>query len=65
MRPSELSFKDALVLNRKTGRIVSLSQNQPINGQTFAEFLKDGTVMLLDQVGPGRPVERLRIVSYK
>ncbi|MBC8086202.1 MAG: hypothetical protein H7Z40_02990 [Phycisphaerae bacterium] len=65
MRPSELEFKDALVLVRKTGRIVSLSQNAPINGVTFPEFQKDGTVMLLDQVGPGRAVEQLRVVSYK
>lgn len=65
IRPSELMFKDALVLVRKTGRIISLSQNEPINGQTFPEFLKDGTVMLLDQVGPGRPTEQLRVVSYK
>lgn len=65
LRPSELAFKDALVLVRKTGRIVSLSQNAPINGVTFPEFQKDGTVMLLDQVGPGRPIEQLRVVGYK
>jgi|GEM_PF-1863571 len=65
MRPSELAFKDALVLVRKTGRIVSLSQNAPMHGVTFPEFQKDGTVMLLDQGGPGRPIEQLRVVSYK
>jgi hypothetical protein len=58
-------FKDALVLARKTGRIVSLSQNEPIAGLTFPEFQKDGTVMLLEQYGPGRAVEQLRVVSYK
>ncbi|MEO7997027.1 MAG: hypothetical protein ABI852_06255, partial [Gemmatimonadaceae bacterium] len=65
IRPSELAHKDALVLVRKTGRIVSLSQNAAITGMTFPEFQKDGTVMLLDQYGPGRPVEQLRIVSFK
>lgn len=65
IRPSEMMFKDALVLTRKTGRIVSLSQNEPIAGLTFPEFQKDGTVMLLEQYGPGRAVEQLRVVSYK
>lgn len=65
IRPSELFHKDALVLVRKTGRIVSLSQNAPIAGMTFPEFQKNGTVMLLDQFGPGRPVEQLRVVSFK
>ena len=65
MRPSESMFKDALVLERKTGRIINLSQNAPIQGLTFPEFQKDGSVMLLDQFGPGRPVEQLRVVSFK
>lgn len=65
LRPTDLAHKDALVLVRKTGRIVSLSQNAPIMGMTFPEFQKDGTVMLLDQYGPGRPVEQLRVVSFK
>ena len=65
IRPSELFHKDALVLVRKTGRIVSLSQNAAISGMTFPEFQKNGTVMLLDQFGPGRPVEQLKVVTYR
>jgi len=65
MRPSESMFKDALVLERKTGRIINLTQNAPIQGLTFPEFQKDGSVMLLDQFGPGRPVEQLRVVTFK
>ena len=65
MRPSESMYKDALVLERKTGRIINLSQNAPIQGLTFPEFQKDGTVMLLDQFGPGRAVEQLRVVTFK
>jgi hypothetical protein len=65
IRPSESFYKDALVLFRKTGRIVSLSQNVAVRGMTFPEFQKDGTVMLLDQVAPGRPVEQMRVVSVK
>ncbi|MEP6831801.1 MAG: hypothetical protein ABJB74_00345 [Gemmatimonas sp.] len=65
MRPSESMYKDALVLERKTGRIINLSQNAPIMGMTFPEFQKDRTVMLLDQYGPGRPVEQLKVISFK
>lgn len=65
IRPSELFHKDALVLVRKTGRIVGLSQNAPIAGLTFPEFQKNGSVMLLDQFGPGRPVEQLKVVTFK
>lgn len=65
IRPSELFHKDALVLVRKTGRIISLSQNASISGMTFPEFQKNGTVMILDQFGPGRPIEQLRVVAWK
>ncbi|MEO7359150.1 MAG: hypothetical protein ABI120_02390, partial [Gemmatimonadaceae bacterium] len=65
IRPSELFHKDALVLVRKTGRIIGLTQNATIGGLTFPEFQKNGTVMLLDQFGPGRPVEQLRVVTFK
>ena len=65
IRPSELFHKDALVLVRKTGRIIALTQNATISGLTFPEFQKNGTVMLLDQFGPGRPVEQLRVVAFK
>ncbi|MEP6780919.1 MAG: hypothetical protein ABJC26_13575 [Gemmatimonadaceae bacterium] len=65
MLPSESFYKDALVLNRKTGRIVSLSANKPLRGMTFPEFQKNGTIMLLDQIAPGRLVEVIRVVSVK
>ena len=65
MRPSESFYKDALVLERKTGRIINLSHNASIQGLTFPEFQRDGSVMLLDQFGPGRPVEQLRVVTFK
>lgn len=65
IRPSDSFYKDALVLERKTGRIVNLTANAPIQGLTFPEFQKDGTVMLLDQYGPGRAVEQLRVVKFK
>ncbi len=65
IRPSDSFYKDALVLERKTGRIVNLTQNAPIRGMTFPEFQKDGSVMLLDQFGPGRAVEQLRVVRFK
>jgi hypothetical protein len=65
IRPSESFYKDALVLYRQTGRLVSLSQNAPLQGLTFPEFRKDGAVMLLDQGGPKRPVEVIRVVTVK
>ena len=65
MRPSESFYKDALILHRKTGRIVSLSANRPLRGMTFPEFQKNGSVMLLDQIAPGRSVEIIRVVKVK
>jgi hypothetical protein len=65
IRPSDMFYKDALVLERKTGRIINLSQNAAIEALTFPEFQKDGSVMLLDQYGPNRPVEQLRVVRFK
>lgn len=65
MRPSEVFFKDALVLVRKTGRIVRLSDNVSVSGMTYPEFQQDGSVMLLDQVAPGRPVEQIRVVRFR
>lgn len=65
LRPSETFWKDALVLHRRTGRLVSLSHNQPIFGMTFPEFRSDGAVMLLEQGGPGRPQETIRVVTVK
>lgn len=65
MRPSDSFFKDALVLVRKTGRLVRLSDNVNVSGMTYPEFQKDGTVMLLDQVAPGRPVEQIRVVRFR
>ncbi|MGV3707703.1 MAG: hypothetical protein ACO1Q7_02605 [Gemmatimonas sp.] len=65
IRPSDLFYKDALVLERRTGRIINLSQNAAIEALTFPEFQKDGSVMLLDQYGTNRPVEQLRVVRFK
>ena len=65
LRPSELVYKDALLLYRKTARIVALSNNRGMNALSFPEFLKNGSVMVLDQAGPGRMAELLRTVEVR
>lgn len=65
LRPSDLVYKDALVLYRATGRIVALSHNKGINALSFPEFQTDGSVMVLDQAGPGRSTEVLRTVVVR
>jgi hypothetical protein len=65
LKPEENFYKDALVLYRKTGRIVSLSANRPLSGMTFPEFLPDGHVMILDQASRFRPTEVFRVVDIK
>ena len=65
LRPAELVYKDALLLYRRTGRIVALSNNRGINALSFPEFLKNGNVMVLDQAGPGRTREVLRTVEVR
>jgi hypothetical protein len=65
LKPDELFYKDALLLYRKTGRLVSLSKNRPLSGMTFPEFLPDGRSMILDQASRFRPVELIRVVEVK
>lgn len=63
MKPSEAFYKDALILRRADGRLVSLSRNRPLRAQSFPEFLPNGTIMLLDQRSPMRPEGLLRVVE--
>lgn len=65
VRPKELFYRDALVLFRKTNRIVPLSVNQPIQAMSFPEFLPDGKSIVLDQAARQRTTEVFRIVSIK
>ncbi|HEY9228497.1 MAG TPA: hypothetical protein VIP11_17720 [Gemmatimonadaceae bacterium] len=65
LKPEETFYKDALVLYRKTGRIVSLSANRPLSGMTFPEFLPDGRIMILDQASRMRTTEVFRVVEVK
>lgn len=64
-KPSDTFYKDALVLYRANGRIVSLTRNRPIRGMSFPEFLADGSIMLLDQRSRDRPFGVLRVVDVK
>jgi hypothetical protein len=65
LQPEEAFYKDALVLYRKTGRIVSLSRNRGLRGMTFPEFLPDGRSMILDQRSRLRPTELIRVIEVK
>ena len=65
LQPEETFYKDALVLYRKTGRIVSLSRNRGLRGMTFPEFLPDGRSMILDQRSRLRPSEAIRVIDVK
>jgi hypothetical protein len=65
LKPSEAFYKDALILQRANGRVVSLSRNRPLRAMSFPEFLPNGTIMLLDQPSPMRPEGLLRIVELK
>ena len=65
VRPKELMYRDALVLFRKTNRIVPLSVNGPIASLSFPEFLPDGKSIVLDQASRQRATEVFRIVSIK
>ncbi|WP_025410532.1 hypothetical protein [Gemmatirosa kalamazoonensis] len=65
LKPSEMFYKDALLLYRKTGRLVSLSANRPLRAMTFPEFLPDGRSILLDQAGGLRTEEVIRIVKVR
>jgi hypothetical protein len=65
LRPSELFYKDALVLYRKTGRLVNLSANRPLRAMTFPEFLPDGRSIVLDQAGGLRQDEAIRILKVR
>jgi hypothetical protein len=65
LQPEESFYKDALVLNRKTGRIVSLSRNRGLRGMTFPEFLPDGKSIILDQRSRMRPTEFIRVIEVK
>jgi hypothetical protein len=58
-------YKDALVLYRKTGRLVSLSHNRPLRGMTFPEFLPDGRSIILDQRTRTRADEAIRVLTVK
>lgn len=65
LQPEEAFYKDALVLYRKTGRIVSLSRNRGLRGMTFPEFLPDGRSIILDQRSRLRPSEFIRVIEVK
>jgi hypothetical protein len=65
LQPEEAFYKDALVLYRKTGRIVSLSRNRGLRGMTFPEFLPDGRSIILDQRSRLRPSEFIRVIEIK
>lgn len=65
LKPQEMFYKDALVLYRKTGRIVSLSSNRGLAGMTFPEFLPDGKSIILDQASRLRRTEVIRVVEVK
>ena len=65
LQPEEAFFKDALVLYRKTGRLVSLSRNRGLRGMTFPEFLPDGRSIILDQRSRLRPSEFIRVIEVK
>src|SRR5262245_58989524 len=65
LKPEENFYKDALVLYRKTGRIVSLTTNRPLSAMTFPEFLPDGRVMILDQASRFRHTEVFRVLVVK
>ena len=65
LQPEETFYKDALILYRKTGRIVSLSRNRGLRGMTFPEFLPDGRSIILDQRSRLRPSEFIRVVEVK
>jgi len=65
LKPQEMFYKDALVLYRKTGRIVSLSSNRALAGMTFPEFLPDGKSIILDQASRLRRTEVIRVVEVK
>jgi hypothetical protein len=65
MKPSETFYKDALVLQRSTGRIASLTRNRPLQAHSFPEFLPDGAIMLLDQQAPGSANGLLRVLTVK
>jgi hypothetical protein len=65
LQPEEAFYKDALVLYRKTGRIVSLSRNRGLRGMTFPEFLPDGRSIILDQRSRLRPSEYIRVLEVK
>jgi hypothetical protein len=64
-QPEVAFYKDALVLYRKTGRIVSLSHNRPLRGMTFPDFLPDGRSIILDQGSRLRPNEAIRVLTVK
>lgn len=65
LKPQEMFYKDALVLYRRTGRLVSLSNNRPLSGMTFPEFLPDGRSIILDQASRLRPIELIRVVDVR
>lgn len=65
LQPEEAFFKDALILYRKTGRIVSLSRNRGLRGMTFPEFLPDGRSIILDQRSRLRSSEFIRVIEVK
>lgn len=64
-KPSEIFYKDALLLQRASGRIVSLTRNRPLRRMSFPEFLPDGTVMLLDQHVRGQKYGVIRVIEQR
>lgn len=65
LQPEVMFYKDALVLYRKTGRLVSLSRNRALRGMTFPEFLPDGRSIILDQASKLKPAEAIRVLEVK
>jgi len=55
----------AAAVGAATGRIVSLSNNRPLRGMTFPEFLPDGRSIILDQRSRTTPDEAIRVLTVK
>jgi len=65
LKPSETFYRDAFVLYRTTGRLVSLSGNRMLRSMSFPEFLPDGRLIVLDQPSRARPVASFRIMEVR
>src|SRR5262249_25456591 len=65
VKPDELFYRDAFLLDMQTGRLIALSHNRSIFGNTFPEFLPDGSAVLLDWLNRARPTTAIRLVALR